>query len=63
MTMDVAREIFHKIQLNPGYFVTISVYEIYGTKVLDLLNEKRILRVMEDGQGSVKVDRLKIVTS
>jgi len=35
--------------------VSSSFFEIYGGKVFDLLNKKKKLRVLEDGQGQVQV--------
>ena len=33
----------------PELFLVVSFYEIYGTKLFDLLNEKSEVKCMEDG--------------
>ena len=48
---------------NPGLYLlaardimkTISFYEIYGTKLLDLLNEKTEVKCMEDDKKKINI--------
>jgi len=66
----VAEDIFmllsgeHGAQVNVGgcslsdTFVTVSFFEIYGGRVQDLLNERKRLRVLEDGKGEVVISGL-----
>jgi len=39
-------------------YVSVSFFELYGGKVVDLLNEKRKLQIYEDGKGEVVVSGL-----
>ncbi|CAL6049878.1 Kinesin-like_protein [Hexamita inflata] len=53
-------DIFHMLQSDPNYSrlrltVTVSFYEIYGNKLFDLLNNRKILRALEDGKGIVQI--------
>lgn len=36
----------------------VSFYEIYGTKLFDLCNERKELRALEDGKGCVQISGL-----
>jgi kinesin family member 2/24 len=54
-----AKDVF-KLAVKPKYkekdlIIGVSFFEIYGGKVYDLLNRKKKLRVLEDGQGMVNV--------
>ena len=40
---------------NKDLIVSSSYFEIYGSKVFDLLNKRRKLRVLEDGNQQVQV--------
>lgn len=54
----VAADIFNMKEReykNENFIVTVSFFEIYGTKVFDLLYKKTLLRVLEDGKGIVQV--------
>jgi len=33
----------------------VSFYEIYGAKLHDLLNEKKEVKCLEDGQGKINI--------
>jgi kinesin family protein 2/24 len=39
----------------PELFLCISFYEIYGTKLLDLLNEKTEVKCMEDDKKKINI--------
>ena len=66
----VAEDIFlllseeHGAMVNEGgctlgdTFVTVSFFELYGGRVQDLLNDRRRLKVLEDGKGEVVVSGL-----
>ncbi|KAL1235135.1 Kinesin-like protein KIF2A [Trichinella pseudospiralis] len=58
------QDIFHL--LNYEYYqlnlqISCCFFEIYGEKVNDLLNNKQLLKVFEDGKGEVKLISLKEV--
>ena len=36
-------------------FLCISFYEIYGTKLLDLLNKKEEVKCLEDGKQKINI--------
>jgi kinesin family protein 2/24 len=38
--------------------VTVSIFEIYGGRCLDLLNEKAVLNILEDKNGSIQIPGL-----
>ena len=38
--------------------MTITYFEIYGGKCLDLLNEKNLLNIMEDKNGNIQIPGL-----
>ncbi|OMJ84212.1 hypothetical protein SteCoe_14698 [Stentor coeruleus] len=51
-----ARDIFeHRNELFPGIKVSVSFYEIYCNKLLDLLNDRNKLHVREDAKQSVNI--------
>jgi len=41
-----------------GFQFTMSFYEIYGGRCMDLLNNKEKLRILEDGVGSIQIQGL-----
>ena len=45
-----AQDIMTQLQKFPELFCCISFYEIYGVKLLDLLNEKTEVKCLEDGK-------------
>lgn len=50
-----ANDIFHMANSDPQYralrlTVGVSFYEIYGNKMFDLLNARKLLRPLEDGK-------------
>ena len=49
----VVKEMFDMIKKN--YTVTVSFFEIYGGRCLDLLNEKAAVNIMEDGSGNIQI--------
>ncbi|KAM6111128.1 kinesin-like protein KIF2B [Pterocles gutturalis] len=55
----VAEDVFHRLQDPSCQKLDLQVYgaffEIYGSKVFDLLNWKKELRVLEDGQQQIQV--------
>ena len=40
------------------YSVTVSYFEIYGGRCLDLLNDKNMLNIMEDKNGNIQIPGL-----
>lgn len=60
-----SRDIMKTIAKYPELFLCISFYEIYGTKLLDLLNEKAEVKCMEDDKKKINIMGLteKYVTS
>ncbi len=50
-----ARDIMKTISKYPELFLCISFYEIYGTKLLDLLNEKTEVKCMEDDKKKINI--------
>lgn len=49
-----AREIFNRVK-DFSLYVTISMFEIYGQKVRDLLNGCKELQALEDGKGVLQL--------
>lgn len=51
------QEIFKAIKSDAfkGYKILVSFFEIYGSRVLDLLKKREKLRIMEDGNHKVQV--------
>ena len=45
-----ASDIMNSMTQFPEMFLCISFYEIYGTKLLDLLNKKEEVKCLEDGK-------------
>jgi kinesin family protein 2/24 len=41
-----------------GFTVTVSYFEIYGGRCLDLLNEKSVLNILEDKNGNIQIPGL-----
>jgi kinesin family protein 2/24 len=41
-----------------GFSVTVSNFEIYGGRCLDLLNEKSVLNILEDKNGNIQIPGL-----
>ncbi|PAV56493.1 hypothetical protein WR25_00204 [Diploscapter pachys] len=50
-----ATDIFKQLHNYKGFTVGCAFFEIYGNKVFDLLNDKKLLRVLEDGNKEVQV--------
>lgn len=53
--MLAARDIFRLLE-NPQYTdlsLTVSCFEIYGGKLFDLLNERKVVKCLEDAYGNV----------
>ena len=50
-----ARDIIDRLKQFPQLYLTISFYEIYGSKLHDLLNERQEVKCLEDGQGKIQV--------
>ena len=44
-----ASDIMKSLNNYPELFLVVSFYEIYGTKLFDLLNEKTEVKCLEDG--------------
>lgn len=41
-----------------NYTIIVSYFEIYGGRCLDLLNEKAVLNILEDKNGSIQIPGL-----
>src|SRR5690606_20784719 len=58
----VARDIFRfaRTRANKDRIVRVRCanFELYGAQCLDLLNERRVCAVREDGQGEIHIDGL-----
>ena len=50
---------YYHSQEQRNFKVTISMYEIYGGKVYDLLNNHELLKLLEDSKGKIQVQGLK----
>ena len=48
-----ARDIMNTLQKYPELYLCISFYEIYGVKLLDLLNEKKEVKCLEDDKKKI----------
>jgi hypothetical protein len=48
---------FQKYQRN--FTVTVAMYEIYGGKIYDLLNNHEVLKILEDKNNKIQVAGLK----
>ena len=49
----VVKEMFDMIKNSCQ--VTVSYFEIYGGRCLDLLNDKAAVNIMEDGSGNIQI--------
>ena len=45
-------------ELAKKHTMTITYFEIYGGKCLDLLNDKNLLNIMEDKNGNIQIPGL-----
>lgn len=52
----VVNEMFQ--QINKKFSVTVSFFEIYGSKCLDLLNNKQALDILEDKSNTIQIQGL-----
>ena len=52
----VVEEMFEMLKKN--YNVGISFFEIYGGRCLDLLNDKAVVNILEDGSGNIQIQEL-----
>jgi kinesin family protein 2/24 len=50
-----ARDIMNALTNFPELYLAISFYEIYGTKLLDLLNEKKEVKCLEDDKKRINI--------
>lgn len=50
-----ARDIMASLQNFPEVYLAISFYEIYGVKLLDLLNEKKEVKCLEDDKKKINI--------
>jgi kinesin family protein 2/24 len=41
-----------------NFRITVSFFEIYGGRCLDLLNEKNVLNILEDKSGIIQIPNL-----
>ncbi|XP_031562476.1 kinesin-like protein KIF2A [Actinia tenebrosa] len=55
---DVFKLLKHPKHKNKDLVISCSYFEIYGSKVFDLLNKRKKLRVLEDGNQQVQVCEL-----
>jgi len=51
----LVKELF---ELAKKHTMTISYFEIYGGRCLDLLNDKNVLNIMEDKNGNIQIPGL-----
>ena len=56
-----ARDLFRTLELPPyvGLCCHLSCFEIYGGKLFDLLNERHLVKCLEDSRGNVRIPALK----
>ena len=52
------RDLFKLSKQSKGYSFYLSFFEIYGGKVMDLLNNKAKLQILEDGNSKIQVQGL-----
>ena len=52
----IVEEMFEMLKKN--YSVGISFFEIYGGRCLDLLNDKAVVNILEDGSGNIQIQEL-----
>ena len=45
-------------ELAKKHTMTVTYFQIYGGKCLDLLNDKNLLNIMEDKNGSIQIPGL-----
>ena len=50
-----AGDLFRYVESRAGMEITVSVYEIYGSKIFDLLNARKAIVIREDGKKNVNV--------
>ena len=50
-----ARDIMASLKNFPEVYLAISFYEIYGVKLLDLLNEKKEVKCLEDDKNKINI--------
>jgi kinesin family protein 2/24 len=50
-----AQDIIGTLTQFPQLYLSISFYEIYGTKLLDLLNEKKEVKCLEDDKQKINI--------
>lgn len=50
-----AQDIIGTLAQFPQLYLSISFYEIYGTKLLDLLNEKKEVKCLEDDKQKINI--------
>ena len=50
-----ARDIMASLKNFPEVYLAISFYEIYGVKLLDLLNEKKEVKCLEDDKKKINI--------
>ncbi len=53
-----ARDIFEIVQRKPNLKVVVSCFEIYGTKLFDLLNGRNAVKCLEDSKQQVQIPGL-----
>ena len=52
-------QIYNDTLSNPSIILKVRFYEIYGTKVYDLLNQRQRVELLEDGRGNTQIVGLK----
>lgn len=52
----IVQELFELTKKN--FTVVVSIFEIYGGRCLDLLNEKTVLNILEDKNGNIQIPGL-----
>jgi len=50
-----AQDIINNLRNFPELYLCISFYEIYGTKLLDLLNERKEVKCLEDDKKKINI--------
>lgn len=50
-----ANDIIEQLQNYPEIYLTVSFYEIYCGKLFDLLNEREMVKCMEDAQQKIQI--------
>jgi kinesin family protein 2/24 len=54
-----ANDIIRKLQDYPELYLSMSFYEIYGQKLHDLMNERKEVKCLEDGNGKINICGIK----